>query len=289
MTEKQWIDYYRKKYPSRSEAEIKKLAKAQVEKQSQTAGSETGITFGGDNATSTTSSRGVRIGFGLTDANGDALIISPGKLPAYMQTLLLKNPKKYAKVQTLVYQASGRKYSDPDALGTWLETIASNLQVGSRQDPTLANTTVESIVNAAVVNRASNPLFAKTTAGAENLPTRQIYAKTDAEIESDINAQAEKVLGRAITPEDMKQGWYKDLRKGISGLYGQGIVTKTEKVKNPVTGKMENVVTQVPQFSQEQITGKITSALEEADPVSVERKKNLEFANWAFQKMGGRG
>ena len=87
----------------------------------------------------------------------------------------------------------------------------------------------------------------------------------------------------------MEQQWYKDLRKGIRDLYNEGIQTTTEKVKNPKTGKIENVVKQVPQFSAEQVTEQITTALEEADPMSLERKKNLEFANWAFQKMGGRG
>lgn len=282
MTEKQWIDYYRKKYPSRSEAEIKKLAKAQVEKQSQTAGSQTGITFDGDNVTSTTSSRGVRIGFGLTDANGDALIISPGKLPAYMQTLLLKNPKKYAKVQTLVYQASGRKYSDPDALGTWLETIASNLQVGSRQDPTLANTTVESIVNAAVVNRASNPLFAKTTADTENVPTRQAYQQTKEQVEAKIDKDAQEILGRSITPDDMQKQWYKDLRKGIRAMYDEGIVTTTELVKNPKTGKMERLVKQVPAFSEEKISQMTAEALKTADPESLARNERIGFTKFLF-------
>ena len=30
-----------------------------------------------------------------------------------------------------------------------------------------------------------------------------------------------------------------------------------------------------------------TAAVTEADPISAERKKNLEFADWAMKKMGG--
>lgn len=287
-TLKQWKAYYKEKFPGQSDKRIAELAQAAFDKQqSQTpAGGQTGITFGDSEASSDKTS-GVLIGFGLTDANGDSLIIPPARLPIYMQTLLLKDPKTYKQVQTAVYQASGRKYSTPDDLGKWLQTVAVNLQQAARQDTTLSNVNIEAVVNAGIVNRASNPIFAK--AGAENLPTRQIYAKTKAEVESDINSQAEKVLGRSITAGDMEQQWYKDLRKGIRALYNQGILTTTEKVKNPKTGKMENVVKQVPQFSAEQVTEQITTTLEEADPMSLDRKRNLEFANWAFQKMGGRG
>lgn len=287
-TLKQWKAYYREKYPDHSDKRIAELAQKAFDKQQSQApaGGQTGITFGGTEASSD-KGRGVLIGFGLTDANGDALIIPPARLPSYMQSLLLKDPKTYRQVQTAVFQASGRKYSTADDLGKWLQTVAQNLQQAARQDTTLSNVNIEAVVNAGIVNRANNPIFAK--AGAENLPTRQIYAKTKAEVETDINSQAEKVLGRSITPNDMEQQWYKDLRKGIRALYNEGILTTTEKVKNPKTGKMENVVKQVPQFSAEQVTEQITTALEEADPMSLERKKNLEFANWAFQKMGGRG
>lgn len=287
-TLKQWKAYYRDKYPDQSDKRITELAQAAFDKQQNQipAGGQTGITFGGTEASSD-KARGVLIGFGLTDANGDALIIPPARLPSYMQSLLLKDPKTYRQVQTAVFQASGRKYSSADDLGKWLQTVAQNLQQAARQDTTLSNVNIEAVVNAGIVNRASNPIFAK--AGAENLPTRQIYAKTKAEVETDINSQAEKVLGRSITPDDMQQQWYKDLRKGIRALYNEGILTTTERVRNPKTGKIENVVKQVPQFSAEQVTEQITTALEEADPMSLERKKNLEFANWAFQKMGGRG
>ena len=64
-------------------------------------------------------------------------------------------------------------------------------------------------------------------------------------------------------------------------------MTTTKKVKNPKTGKVENVTIQKPEVTAESIQQTITGALEEADPTSLERRKNLDFANWAFKKMGG--
>ena len=121
------------------------------------------------------------------------------------------------------------------------------------------------------------------------LPTRQIYAVTEDQIAADIADITLKTLGREIVDTDKEADWYKDLVKGINKLYQQGTVTTVKEVKNPKTGKMEKVVTQTPGFSKEQIQEKITGAVEAADPATLERKKNLEFANWAFEKMGGRG
>lgn len=118
-------------------------------------------------------------------------------------------------------------------------------------------------------------------------PTRQVYQPTEDQIAADINALAAPNLGREIVDADKTASWYKNLVKGISELYSKGTVTTVKEVKNPQTGKVEKVVTQTPGFSKEQITEEITTALQQADPAAVERKKNLDFANWAFKKMGG--
>jgi hypothetical protein len=68
-----------------------------------------------------------------------------------------------------------------------------------------------------------------------------------------------------------------------------GITTQSKLVKNKKTGKLEQVTTQTPEFTKEKAVSTIETAISEADPVSLERKKNLDFANWAFEKMGGRG
>jgi hypothetical protein len=119
------------------------------------------------------------------------------------------------------------------------------------------------------------------------LPTRQVYQVTEDEIAADIDEIMLKKAGRTVQDSDKDMGWYQDLVKGISKLYSEGVVTTVKEVKNPKTGKMEKVLTQAPGFSKEQIAEEITSAVEEADPLSVQRKQDLDFANWAFGKMGG--
>lgn len=125
--------------------------------------------------------------------------------------------------------------------------------------------------------------------GEGNLPTRQIYEVRKEDIEADINDIAMRTLGRTIVDTDKNSEWYKNLVNGVSELYSKGTVTSTKQTVNPKTGKKENVVVQSPKFSKEQITQKITSAVETADPETLARKKNLDFAEWAFKKMGGQG
>jgi hypothetical protein len=119
------------------------------------------------------------------------------------------------------------------------------------------------------------------------LPSRQVYQVTEDEIDADIDEILQRRAGRTLQDTDRSEDWYNDLVSGINKLYSKGIVTTVEKVKNPKTGKMETVTTQTPEFSKEEITKRITSAVEEADPLSVQRKQDLDFANWAFGKMGG--
>ena len=119
--------------------------------------------------------------------------------------------------------------------------------------------------------------------------TRQIYTVTPEQIDADINDVAQKVLGRTITDADKEADWYDDLVKGITKMAGRGTTTEVKTVKNKKTGKLERQVIQTPEVTKEAITERITGAVEAADPAALERKQNLDFANWAFQKMGGRG
>lgn len=120
-----------------------------------------------------------------------------------------------------------------------------------------------------------------------SLPTRQVFQVAEAEIDADIDEILQKKAGRTLQDTDRNEDWYRDLVQGINKLYSKGIVTTVAEVKNPKTGKMEKVVTQTPEFSKQQVAERITSAIEEADPMSVQRKQDLDFANWAFNKMGG--
>lgn len=124
---------------------------------------------------------------------------------------------------------------------------------------------------------------------AEAIPSRQIYAATPEQIDADINTIASKRLGRTITDTDKQADWYTDLVKGINKLYQKGIVTETKKVKNPKTGKMENVVTQTPGFSTAQVTEKITKAVEGADPEALARNERINFTKFLFSQGGQQG
>lgn len=117
--------------------------------------------------------------------------------------------------------------------------------------------------------------------------SRSIYNYTPEQIDADINDVAKKVLGREIIDADRSAEWYQDLTNGLNKMFSKGTISETKLVKNKKTGKLEQITTQTPQFTTEARDIAITSALEAADPAALERKKNLEFANWAFQKMGG--
>lgn len=124
----------------------------------------------------------------------------------------------------------------------------------------------------------------------ERLPTRQVYNVTREQIDADVNNIAMNRLGRQLTNDDRQADWYRDLIKSVQKMYRAGVVSEPAKtVVNKKTGKKERVVEQTPQFSQKAVTSAITQALETADPVSLQRKKDLDFENWFLQNMRGQG
>jgi hypothetical protein len=122
--------------------------------------------------------------------------------------------------------------------------------------------------------------------GAENLPSRSVYQYSPEQIGAKIDETAQSLLGRAITNADKSASWYKDLNKALNDMVMQGTVTTSKKVKNPKTGKMENVTIQKPEVTAEALQQKIAGALEAADPASLERKKNLDFEKWFLSMKG---
>jgi len=70
-------------------------------------------------------------------------------------------------------------------------------------------------------------------------------------------------------------------------MFSKGTISETKLVRNKKTGKLEQITTQIPQFTTEQKTATITEAVTEADPEALERKKRLDFAGWMIGKMGG--
>ena len=121
------------------------------------------------------------------------------------------------------------------------------------------------------------------------VPTRQIYDITPEQIDADIEEIAVKRLGRTLQDADRQADWYQDLIKGVQKLYAKGVVSQpAEIVTNKKTGKQERIVRQTPEFSKEKVTQRITSAVEAADPESLDRKQRLDFTKW-FYGRGGQG
>lgn len=202
-TLEQWKEYYREKYPNEASAKINKLAQKAFDKQEEQAAQTEDFPTLGGGLGPTGPNRGVTVGFGLTDANGDSLVIAPAKIPTYMQELLLVNPDAFKRLQTAVYQASGRKYSDPDSLGKWLQTVGQNQLTVARQNPKLSNVSIEMVLNAGIANRASNPLFAK--GAGKNVPTDFPTISGETSAQNLITDVWKKELGRDPTAEELSK------------------------------------------------------------------------------------
>lgn len=123
-------------------------------------------------------------------------------------------------------------------------------------------------------------------AGGPSLPSRQVYQYAPEQLAAKIDETAQSILGRAITDTDKTASWYKDLNKALNKMVMQGTVTTTKKVRNPKTGKMENVTIQKPEVTAESITQQITGALKTADPVSLQRQQDLEIEKWFLSQRG---
>lgn len=266
-TLEQITEELRKQHPTWSASKLKQEASAAFVKQQSTANKPTidwNLPSGND--------AGVLIGFGLDDR------VIPIKVSDYIVNLIKNDPTAYGKIKNAVKQVTGRTINDPVTLGSWVGRLATNM---AGDEEVAKNVTIESFL------RAAGSAAGAATPKPEL--SRSVYQYSPEQIDADINDIAQKKLGRIITEADKNSEWYKDLTAGLNKMISGGSVTTTKLVKNKKTGKLEQVTTQTPEFTKEKATGTIEAALVEADPISVERKQNLDFANWAFQKMGGRG
>jgi len=207
--------------------------------------------------------------------------------------------KIYSDKTLTIQQAKALYLTDENLRNSWLQTLKKN---GLPTDPLKARAVWDIAVDGASDWYATSNGTQKITpekylswyvGGQKKAPkpdlSRSVYQYSPEQIDADINEVAQKILGRQIVDTDKQADWYKDLTKGLNKMISGGTTTTTKLVKNKKTGKLEQVTTQTPEFTTEKAAGTIEAALVEADPISLERKKNLDFANWAFGKMGGRG
>jgi len=259
----------RKQNPKWSESKLNQEANAAFVKQQSTANKPT-LDW---NKPGSEQDNGILIGFGINERK------LPVEVEKYVVNLVKNDPKAYSRIRAAVKQVRGTDIKDPNLLGAYVARLATNM---SGDAEVANNVTIESFL------RAAASVAGGGTTGKPEL-SRSVYQYSPEQISADINDIAQKKLGRIITDADKQSEWYQDLTAGLNKMISAGTVTTTKLVKNKKTGKLEQVTTQTPEFTKEKATGTIEAALAEADPISLERKRNLDFANWAFQKMGGRG
>lgn len=123
--------------------------------------------------------------------------------------------------------------------------------------------------------------------GTSTLPSRNVYQYTDADRVKMIDDVSQNLRGQGVTNEDKKAQWYKDLRKSIDNMINTGTLSTTQKVKNPVTGKLEVKTVATPGFSQEQATTAAETAIRKGTPEDVARQERVGFTDWMFKAIGG--
>jgi hypothetical protein len=125
------------------------------------------------------------------------------------------------------------------------------------------------------------PGLAKGT-GGENLPTRSIYKYNDEDVDAIINNVYQRKLMRPATPAELEEE-----RAQAKIKLEQGTVTTTKKVKNPITGKLEAVVTQEAGPTKEVVEQSIEERIKALNPDEADRTARIEFSSWLSQNVQG--
>jgi hypothetical protein len=118
--------------------------------------------------------------------------------------------------------------------------------------------------------------------GGENLPTRSIYKYNDEDVDAIINSVYQRKLMRPATPAELEEE-----RTQAKIKLEQGTLTTTKKVKNPVTGKLEAVVTQEAGPTKEVVEQSIEERIKALNPDEADRTARIEFSSWLSQNVQG--
>lgn len=121
-----------------------------------------------------------------------------------------------------------------------------------------------------------------SSSGATNVPSRSVYQYQPQDIYDIVNNVYKTALGRDATDAE-KQQQYALLKPSINA----GTLTTSKVVKNAKTGKMEQVTTQTPGFSQKTAEANITAAAKKANPEEYQRQQALGFSNDLNKILGG--
>jgi hypothetical protein len=118
--------------------------------------------------------------------------------------------------------------------------------------------------------------------GGENLPTRSIYKYNDEDVDAIINSVYQRKLMRPATPAELEEE-----RTQAKIKLEQGTLTTTKKVKNPVTGKLEAVVTQEAGPTKEVVEQSIEERIKALNPDEADRTARIGFSSWLSQNVQG--
>jgi hypothetical protein len=122
----------------------------------------------------------------------------------------------------------------------------------------------------------------KSVKGDEpTLPTRSISQLDKATSFKAFDSWAEKKLMRTLKTDE-KEELFKALEK-----LNTGTVTEYKKVKNKITGKMENVQTTTPGLTPSAVQSSIEQKLIDLNPDDADRTSRIKFADWLSGNVAG--
>lgn len=168
------------------------------------------------------------------------------------------------------YAAKGKTIGQVEAFGIWSQLVntAATIYQGGRG----AKVTPLQLLTDTL----------KSVKGDEpTLPTRAI-SKIDKGIFNEfMDKLALSEIGMALT-QDVKNKYYDEFNK-----LNTGTLTEYKKVKNPKTGKMENVQTTTPGLTEADMTARAKAKLKKENPQQYELNMGLNFVNDFKSIMAG--
>lgn len=181
------------------------------------------------------------------------------------------NAATKAKVKSAMVSAGISNVNDISAFEQWKQIVNTSAQLyAAGKGPKMTPMDV--------LNQVMD------TSGTANLPDRTI-TKVDPTI---VNAIANAAFQSAYM-RDGNEEEIKDILKkaGVDKMIAEGSVTTTKKVKNPKTGKLENVTTTTPGFNAQTAQLTIEDKLKELNPDEFDRTKRIDFAGWLSKNVAG--
>lgn len=239
-------------------------------------------------------------GDGPVNSFTNQVYLGKGKIPSYTTqsptdgTYQVK-PSKGDRVMP-VAQARAFYLTDEALRNSWLQTLKKN---GVTTDPIKSRALWDLSVAGASDWYATSAGTQKITpeqylnwylGGQKKAQkpdlSRSVYEYSPEQIGADVDKIAQDVLGRNINDADKAASWYSELTNAVSNMAAKGTVSTVKDIRNPKTGKLERVTTQVPKFSKEVAALKIKSTLRDISPEDAARKERSDFMSWMLGQKG---